>query len=164
MFLIQYTKNVDFDIDCLKPDIQAVCNSEQIAVEKIEACSNIISVCYSTEPTQDLKNAIQTIVDNHTSLLIYKTIISNAMNFGATLKIEFAAENIAMGITQAGKTKAVADYLAKVIVYLDTGSLYEVINEVNSLISEGIPSELSPFVTESRLNTFKAKVQTYLGI
>jgi hypothetical protein len=91
-----------------------------------------------------------------------REIIKNAILFGTDLMEKFAAENVMMGITQAGKTKVVADYFADVIRYTQTGSLYEVINEVDRLINAGIPSELSPFVTEARLNDFKSKVITYL--
>jgi predicted P-loop ATPase len=91
-----------------------------------------------------------------------KIVISEAMEFGRTLVVDFAAENVLMGITQAGKTKAVADYLSDVSRYTQTGSLYEVISEIDRLIQEGLPSDLEPFITESRLIAFKQKIIDYL--
>lgn len=88
--------------------------------------------------------------------------VKRAVEFGQELMIRFAGENVALGITQAGKTKEVADYLADVTRYLQTGSLYEVINEIDSLILAGIPSELSPYITQVRMEEFKSKVNNYL--
>jgi hypothetical protein len=69
-----------------------------------------------------------------------------------------------MGITQAGKTRSVADYLKNVMFYGQSGSLYEVLAEINTFESEGYPSDLSPFVTQARMELFKQKIEDYLGI
>jgi len=90
--------------------------------------------------------------------------ITNAIIFGQELIVTFATENVLMGITQAGKTKSVSDYLADVTRYTQTGSLYEVINEIDNLIIEGIPQDLDPFVNQARLESFKSKIQNYLGL
>ena len=93
-----------------------------------------------------------------------RKIIQDAIKFGNDIIIEFAAENIAMGITQLGKTKAVADYLADVMRYAQTGSLYEVLAEIQRLEGLGLPADLAPFITTERLALFKGKIQSYLGI
>lgn len=93
----------------------------------------------------------------------YKEIIRNAVAFFDEIMTEFAGENITLGITVAGKTKDVADYLKDVLRYGQTGSLYEVMNECDALIAAGIPGDLSPFVTADRLNYFKAKIVAYLS-
>lgn len=90
-------------------------------------------------------------------------LVANAMDFGNNLILEFAAENILMGITQAGKTKDVADYLSSLMRYTQTGSLYEVMAEIDRLIQTGLPPNLSPFITEERLLSFKTKVLEYLA-
>jgi hypothetical protein len=91
-----------------------------------------------------------------------ETIIKNAIYFGEELLVDFASDNVLMGITQAGKTKAVADYLSDVTRYMQTGSLYEVLNEIDRLKLEGLPVDLEPFITTARLDAFKAKIQEYL--
>lgn len=88
--------------------------------------------------------------------------IKKALEFGQQLLIEFAAQNVIMGITQQGKTKEVADYLEAVVRYLSTGSLYEVINEINRLQSLEIPPHLAPFITNQRLEEFKGKILSFL--
>lgn len=104
-----------------------------------------------------------TIVSNNNEDAI-EDIVKNAMAFFNNISVKYAAENIAMGITAAGKTKDVADYLKEVIRYGQTGSLYEVINEIDALVAATVPGNLSPFVTETRLEEFKAKVEAYLGV
>lgn len=95
--------------------------------------------------------------------IVVQQVIINSINFGNQTIIDFATENVLMGITQVNKTKEVSDYLSDMTRYIQTGSLYEVINEINRLILAGIPVELSPFVTENRLNEFKQKIQEFLA-
>lgn len=84
------------------------------------------------------------------------------MKFSNEMFLDFVSDNIMMGITQAGKTKAVADYLINVERYARSGSLYEVVNEIDALILAGVPAELSPYVTEARLLSLKQQVLDYL--
>jgi len=93
---------------------------------------------------------------------LVKQSIEGAIKFGQTMLVEFATENILMGITQLNKTKEVSDYLADVTRYIQTGSLYEVVNEIDRLIAAGLPVELEPFITQTRLESFKSKILNYL--
>lgn len=90
--------------------------------------------------------------------------INDAMLFGQSLILNAAVENVEMGITQVGKTKDVADYCTNIQQYLQSGSMYAALTEINALINAGVPSNLSPFITADRLNSYKNKIQTYLGI
>jgi hypothetical protein len=116
---------------------------------------------------QSISNAIASgdisVLSNNNGKTVMQ-IIADAMVYGNLLIQTFASENVLMGITQAGKTKDVSDFFADTTRYAMTGSLYEVINEVNRLKDAGLPSDLAPFVTEQRLNDFIAKVEDYLGI
>lgn len=76
---------------------------------------------------------------------------------------EFAAENIALGITQAGKTKAVADELRDLNYYMRAYSLYEVVVEIDRLIAAGIDPTLSPFMTDARMTEFQNKILEFLA-
>jgi len=93
----------------------------------------------------------------------YKDLINEAISYFKTIQVEFAAENITLGITQSGKTKEVSDYLKNVLRYGQTGSLYEVIGEIDLLVQGPPPNDLSPFVTVDRLQSFKAKVLQFFS-
>jgi hypothetical protein len=90
-------------------------------------------------------------------------IFNEARSYGQALIAQFALENIAMGITGASKTRVVADYCYKVQYYLDTGSLYAAVEEIQERI-EDCPEELAPFVTPERLTTYLNKLKTFLQI
>ncbi len=89
--------------------------------------------------------------------------VKAAIDYGQGLVVEFAAENILLGITASGKTKLVADYLADAMRYAQSGSLYEVAAELDRLLQEEVPSELAPFITTERLLQFKQKVMAFFA-
>jgi len=93
----------------------------------------------------------------------YKDLINDAISYFKSIQVEFAAENITLGISQSGKTKDVSDYLKNVLRYGQTGSLYEVISEIDLLIQSDPPEDLEPFITVDRLNVFKAKVSEFFN-
>lgn len=92
---------------------------------------------------------------------ITNSILKPAQEFGQSLKNSFASENIGQGITQAGKTKMVADLLRNVDYYLTSGSLYEALSEIDRLTYD---SSYSPFITSERLRVFKNKIRRYVGL
>ncbi len=126
--------------------------------------ADALKVYFESELTGSEPDDLTALINAHAgdTLAPYRALIHNAMRFFDDLMVSFAAENITLGITQAGKTKAVADYLQNILHYGQTGSLYEVINEIEALKIAGLPTELEPFVTTSRLNSFKASVEDYL--
>lgn len=79
-------------------------------------------------------------------------IVNNAINGWRSLVVTVAAENIAMGITQQGKTKMVSDALINVMIYGQTGSLWEAYNELNKIV---ITPEMAPYITEARREWIK---------
>lgn len=93
----------------------------------------------------------------------YKKVITHAQDFGSSILLQFSTENVLMGITQAGKVGAVADFLHKLSHYIMTGSLYQARTEIDRLITAGLPEELSPFITEERLLSYKQRITDYLS-
>jgi hypothetical protein len=150
---------------------------ESVKIEKLQSelsafqisglsfCNGVLVVHTASALSQQDLDAIAAIVASHDPSSPNEwaiQIISGAINFANGLIIEFAGENVAMGITQAGKTKAVADYLADLMRYAQSGSLYEVVNEIDRLILAGLPVDLEPFITETRMLAFKQRILDYL--
>jgi hypothetical protein len=88
-------------------------------------------------------------------------ILTPAMAMGAQIIKEFAAENIALGITQAGMTTRVRLVTGDIVNALSTGSLYDAITAARSIPAE---SKDPTFVTDVRLLTCVNKIETYLGL
>ena len=82
-------------------------------------------------------------------------IVSNAQKEWAALVAGFAAENIAMGITQAGKTLLISDALYKVAVYGSQGSLWQAYNALSEVV---VTPEMAPFLTADRIQWMKNKM------
>lgn len=100
-------------------------------------------------------------VDLTASQFYIEGVIARAIAFGQTLITAYAAQNVLLGITQAGMTSTVRERMAGVISALQTGSLYDVIAE-----AKAIPSgdKDATFITDARLLSFVNQVETYLGI
>lgn len=89
--------------------------------------------------------------------------VNEASIFGNSIIAKAIVENVSMGITQAGKTKIVADTFDNLQYYLKTGSLYAAIDEIDRLIAAGVDPNLSPFVTEARLLSYKSQILAYVS-
>lgn len=87
--------------------------------------------------------------------------IASATIFGQNLILEFATENVLLGITQMGMTTHVRTATAGVVNALQTGSLYDAISEAKAIPAE---KKDATFVTDARLLIFINKIESYLGI
>ena len=95
-----------------------------------------------------------------TSQIVMAKIVS-ARQFGEQMISEMAAENVLLGITQAGKTNAVRKASSEVINALQTGSLYDAIAEIRAIPSE---SKDAIFLSDARLLVVVNKIETYLEL
>lgn len=132
---------------------------------------NFLNVMFTTDISDTDSGIISTYWNTATAQMFQPTIqeiltvkISDAMNFGNNLIVQASVENITMGITQAGKTKVVSDYLDNMQTYLKAGSLYAAVDELNLLLAQDIPTNVAPYVTAARLTNYKNQIQTYLGL
>lgn len=165
-FPVSQTANNQVAPDILKKAIESagITNVYHVIHEHDEA---IIKVC--SEDANLFTDAQQATIDGLVTahpgdtLKYLRAIVKNARAFFSEILNQYAAENIAMGITQAGKTKDVSDYLADVMRYGESGSLYEVISEVDALKAATVPADLAPFVTDARLDEVRAKIVEYLS-
>jgi hypothetical protein len=84
-----------------------------------------------------------------------------ASSLGRQLINSFIQENVELGITQAGKTKAVRQAMAEVTSCLMTGSLYDAIDELRI-----IPAEYKDlvFITDARILSYINKIETHLEL
>jgi hypothetical protein len=100
-------------------------------------------------------------VDNDPFQYILQNILLPARQFGQTIIDEFAAENVLLGITQAGKTGFVRKACREVTDALMTGSLYDALTEVRAL-----PPEVKDpvFLSDVRLLALVNRVEDYLKI
>lgn len=90
--------------------------------------------------------------------------LQSASDFGAQIIFDAKVGNVAQGITQAGKTKEVSDYLHDIGRYLNEGSLYAAVAALEEMALAEIPQNVQPFVTAERLTATKNKIQDFLGI
>jgi hypothetical protein len=81
-------------------------------------------------------NAPITAPQAQTPTQIYTTLVQNAIIFGQSLTVQFATQNIMAGITQAGQTQNVLNYTRDLYMYLNTGSLYVAISEIETMIAD----------------------------
>jgi hypothetical protein len=96
----------------------------------------------------------------------FQMVVNNAIAYGNQLIVQIASQNVSMGITQYGKTLDVMNYTAQVILCLNTGSLYEAINQINILIADtsSTKTNVAPFITNDNLTSIKYQIQNYLGV
>lgn len=119
----------------------------------------------STEDFEALNDFWDTVTELQFSPTLREIVakrINDASVFGRSLILDVAVENVEMGITQSGKTRAVADYVADVQRYLESGSLYAALSSIDEKINAGPPAELTPFITIERLTATRAKIQDWL--
>lgn len=89
-----------------------------------------------------------------------KQAVQGAINFGQQLLVDFAAENVAMGITQDGMTKSVRQKMSEITSALQTGSLYDAIEEIDAIPAEAKDAK---YITDERLAAYKQRILDYLG-
>jgi uncharacterized protein with gpF-like domain len=147
------------NLEKLQDELAAV-----VAVEGLSYAHPTLTVHFSEEPTEEQVDEVRDIVESHDPVRpsdIVKTIIENAMQFGNTLVVQFATENVLLGITQAGMTGPVRKIMAESIMALQTGSLYDAITELRAIPAE---SKDPVFITDARLLSAINKIELYLGI
>jgi len=162
IYLKSATQSGGLNADKLKQEVEQALTG--FTVMNVVDAGEELAVVLDQELTNRTQLDSVVFAHNHLSAKqVVKYTVKAAIEFGNNLVVDFASENVLMGITQAGKTKEVADYLADLMRYAQTGSLYEVIAEIDRLIAAGLPTNLEPFITESRMNTFKQQVIDYLS-
>lgn len=87
-------------------------------------------------------------------------IVVGAQQAWANMVIQFAAENIAMGITQAGKTQLISGALNEVNTYGSTGSLWQAYAALSNV---KITPDMAPYLTADRIQWMKNQMISAIG-
>lgn len=90
--------------------------------------------------------------------------IQRAIDFGVSVIKSAATDNVIAGITQAGKTREVSDYLSDLERYLRSGSLYAALGSLEEMIAGEIPEDIQTWVSVERLTNVQSKIKSFLGI
>lgn len=161
MYSMSFTKN-SFDLDSLTHDINHNISLEEgNSLIYIGATGNVITLNFISEPTEAQKTQISSIVTSHSNNTAIIDTIQNAIRFGQSIIIEFAAENVAMGITQDGMTKTVRENTTEIVSALTTGSLYDAVTAIKSF--DPLKKD-AKYITDARLIKFLNKIEDYLGL
>ena len=133
------------------PWVEEHCKSE----EQIRARQAEGYCCVTTEEYERYKKSVSPPIDKTV------TALNEAKEFGIRLTEKFSAENIMMGITQAGMTSHVRKSMGEVLSALSTGSLYDAISELRA-----IPSDEKDlvFLTDERILIAINEIETYLKL
>jgi hypothetical protein len=123
-------------------------------------------VLYYTVPlSEEQQAAIQladvSFVDNDPEDYVLRNVIIPARQFGQQLIDRFTAQNVLLGITQAGKTNHVRKVLREVSDALDKGSLYDAMYEARQI---DIADKDTVFITDERLLGMVNELEKYLKI
>lgn len=87
--------------------------------------------------------------------------LQSAMDFGTQCLREFSAENVLLGITQAGMTGTILTILTNVMQALLAGSLYEAIARIRAVD----PADYDgTYLNATRCLAFINKIEAYLGL
>lgn len=164
------------EVDCEKLESEIdVGLLETLLVE-----NGTIKIIFASELIPHDKTTLDSVVSLHqhitTAESLRRYLNEDVHLFVQKLVDTFAAENIAMGVTQYGKTADLlglfekkydlgASHPVSLKGSLDTGSLYvscSVIQHIRDNPAEF--SEISPFVTDARLLSMKNSIETFLGL
>jgi len=138
--------------------------SVDVNVHHIDTVGDDIFITMESEPSESTINAITALVNAHTSLTAFESVqnvIENAMSFGRQLMKEYAASNVIAGYNTA-QVKAISNHLENVQRYIDSGSLYVALDEINSLSPLTVDSV--ELISQAKLDEFSQKIMDYLGI
>ena len=109
----------------------------------------------------EMSSGEKAVVDGAISQAYIETVITAAIKFGTSLMTKYAAENVLLGITQAGMTRTISGRISGILAALQTGSLYDAIAEAKAIPAE---NKDATFITNARLLVFINRVESYLGI
>lgn len=101
------------------------------------------------------------VLQAHPKSLDLQKLVKDAMEFGQSLLQLMAAENVGLGITQAGMTGVVRKRSQEVILALMTGSLYDAMAEARAIPAE---HKDGTFISDARLLSIINRIEDYMKL
>ena len=141
-------------LDKLKSELSGISGCTGISF-----CDGSLTVMFNRELSQEEQGQVETIVANHSASNPEQSIsnaVGNAMDFGRSLIIAVATENLMLGITTA-QLQAMMAKTQGIVLLLMTGSLYTALEAIDNL-------EPDDFLTQARITAFGNKIRAYLGL
>lgn len=174
MIQIEFNKTVN-NIAKLNNELKA----DNIKYDSLTVRGDSLYVNYTSALSQAEVDSASSIVNNFVEISVKDQtkgyLLADVDEFITDLEADFAAENMLLGITQAGKTGAILGIMSERITLagetrafslLDTfrtKSLFESIRIIDYLVANMATYEEAPFVTADRLNGFKTKILEFLS-
>lgn len=172
--IYQFTK--DIDSDKLKFELATA----GLASSRIDTVGTSVTIAYPSALTSEQETALNAVVAAHVKLTTVEALElhldSSVFPFVKKLINTFAAENIAMGITQANKTANVLGIFTKKYPVddpdfpiclkdtFDTGSLYAALQVLAYVRANEDLTGLSPYITDARIVILMNKIEGFLGL
>jgi len=159
--MFSYTFNKIVKADKLRDEVVAAGLSSLSYVETVE---NTVNLYFTTPLTGNEEILLSTKISSHTPSSVEDIIsakIKASITFGQKAMIDFATQNILLGITSDGKTGEIIDKLSGIVQALQTGSLYDAITRARQIPPEHYDSK---YITEARLLNFVNKIEDFLQI
>lgn len=92
--------------------------------------------------------------------IAYQIKIQNAILGFNNIMVQYVAQNVLAGITQAGKTQLIADTLKDVQRYGQSGSLYAAITALQTI---HLTPDMDPFLNQNVVNNLVAQTMQVLA-
>lgn len=174
--IYEYTKTINSDK--LKSEVEALELSHTLL--RIDTVGTQVFLVFDDELGETDEDALEAAVSAHipvtTAESLQAYLSASVFPFVQTVVTQIAAENIAMGITQAGKTADVlglfgkqfdigATYPVSLKDTFDSGSLYVSLAVLQHMRDNpSVYDGLSPYITDARLLATKNKIEVFLGV
>lgn len=153
-------------------------------IQSVTSKGTLITVVTSVDLDEGSKLKLYTLVSSHippnASIEYIKTkVIAPARAFADALEIQFIAENIAMGLTQSGKTARMVEIMTKQLPIPGTNISVSIMEAMHAacpsltvililldyyIAHPSLYSDVSPFLTVARFTALRKKVADYLGL
>ena len=159
-FFIFSIPNTKVEISRLYQEVKATVSNTLSHIDRID---DDIFLFFTEEINENQKEKIidlcEIIVSNDVSSIVQR--VNEAIEFGQRTLNEFIVENVLLEITKKNLTSHVRRVTAEIIQCLQTGSLYDAIEELKKIN----PNDLDDVIlSPERLLTFRNKIHSFLKL